>query len=115
MILMGRGLKMISIDYVAAYVEDLEKAKEFFIRYFDAIPNTMYHNPTTGSKTYFLSFDIGAKLEIMTRPGVISTATEGYRVGYVHLAFSLGSREEVDKVTYRLENDVYIRFYQDRE
>lgn len=56
------------LDHVAMYVNDLETARDFFIRYFGAVSNEMYHNPRTGLKTYFLSFDRGARLEIMSRP-----------------------------------------------
>ncbi len=98
---------MARINHVAAYVKDLEKAKDFFVKYFNATPNKMYHNPHTGLKTYFLAFDYGARLEIMIRPGLSYSSDSGTRVGYVHVAFSLGSREEVDKLTSRLANDGY--------
>ena len=42
------------LDHIALYVLDLEQAKDFFIRYFNATANDMYHNPSTGLKTYFL-------------------------------------------------------------
>jgi len=59
------------IDHVALYCLDLEGMKEFFVRYFNGIPNNMYHNPKTGLKTYILSFeDSDTRLELMTRPEV---------------------------------------------
>ena len=33
------------IEHVALYVNDLEAAKDFFVRYLDAVPNAGYHNP----------------------------------------------------------------------
>lgn len=36
------------LDHVALYVLDLEHAKDFFIRYFNATSNNMYYNPCTG-------------------------------------------------------------------
>ena len=36
------------IDHFAMYVKDLEAAKSFFMRYFGASSNEMYHNPKTG-------------------------------------------------------------------
>ncbi len=98
---------MARINHVAAYVKDLEKAKDFFVKYLNASPNTMYHNPTTGLKTYFLSFADGMKLEIMTRPEVEIFSHERDRVGYAHLAFSLGCREEVNRLTSMLSIDGY--------
>ena len=51
------------IEHVAMYVEDLEKTKEFFIKYFDAAAGEQYYNPKTEFQSYFLSFEDGARLE----------------------------------------------------
>lgn len=95
------------IDHVALYVLDLEKAKQFFIRYFDGKSNALYHNPCTGLKTYFLSFDGGTRLEIMQRPEVTMPQFDHYRSGYIHVAFKLGSKEAVNQLTRQLESDGY--------
>ena len=44
------------IEHVALYVNDLEAAKDFFVRYLDAMPNEGYHNPRTDFRSYFLTF-----------------------------------------------------------
>ncbi len=93
------------LDHIAMYVFDLEAAKNFFIKYFDAVANDMYHNPRTGLKTYFLSFADGARLEIMQRPDVVAVPFDPMRQGYIHIAFSVGSKEKVDSLTSRLEGD----------
>ena len=95
------------LDHIAMYVLDLEGAKQFFIRYFNASANEMYHNPRTGLKTYFLSFESGARLEVMQRPDVVSSGFEPMRQGFIHVAFSVGSKENVDGLTRRLESDGY--------
>lgn len=95
------------LDHIALYVLDLEKAKQFFMHYFNATANSLYHNPRTGLKTYFLTFDDGARLEIMQRPDVIASQFELYRQGYIHIAFSVGSKENVDSLTKRFEIDGY--------
>lgn len=51
------------IEHIAMYVNELEKTKEFFVKYFNATPNEGYHNKTSDSRSYFLSFDNEAKLE----------------------------------------------------
>ncbi len=56
------------LEHIAMYVNDLENTRLFFMQYFGAISNKMYHNPQTGLRTYFLSFEDGARLEIMSRP-----------------------------------------------
>ena len=53
------------IEHIALYVNDLEAAKDFFVRYFDAVPNAGYHNPRTDFRSYFLTFADGARLELM--------------------------------------------------
>lgn len=58
------------IDHFAMYVDDLEGARAFFMKYFGARSGGMYHNPRTGLRTYFLTFDGGARLEVMSRPGL---------------------------------------------
>ena len=95
------------LDHIALYVFDLELAKEFFVKYFEATANDMYHNPRTGLKTYFLTFADGARLEIMQRPDVRPTSYEPMRQGYIHIAFSVGSKEKVDSLTQRLATDGY--------
>ena len=58
------------IEHIAMYVNDLEKAKEFFVKYFNATANQEYHNQKTDFRSYFLSFDGGARLEIMNKPSL---------------------------------------------
>ena len=50
------------IEHMALYVNDLEEARKFFTRYFGASSNEGYRNPKTGFRSYFLSFDGGARL-----------------------------------------------------
>ena len=96
------------IDHVALYCQDLEGMKEFFVRYFNGIPNDMYHNPNTGLKTYILSFeDSDTRLELMTRPEVKIEEENIYRQGFIHLSFSVGSKEKVDNLTKVLNDDGY--------
>ncbi len=95
------------IDHFALYVSDLEATKDFFVNFFGATSNEMYHNPKTGLKTYFLSFEGNSKLEIMTRPNLTKTEKDLYQNGYIHLAFSVGSREKVDNLTNTLEENGY--------
>ena len=95
------------IEHIAMYVNDLEAAKDFFVKYFGAVSNEGYHNKTTDFRSYFLSFDDGARLELMRKPQMDDTEKTLNRTGYVHIAFSLGSKEAVDELTVRLKNDGY--------
>jgi lactoylglutathione lyase len=95
------------IDHIGLYVEDLEKAKMFFIKYFHAVNNTKYHNQNTGLQTYFLSFKDGTRLEIMQRPETKTKTYDKNKDGYHHLAFRCANKEEVDALTKRLLEDGY--------
>lgn len=95
------------IGHIAMYVDDLEGAKDFFMRYFGAEPNAGYHNPKTGLRSYFLAFDGGARLELMHRPQMEDGAKTPDRTGYIHIAFCLGSVERVNELTERLRADGY--------
>ena len=95
------------IEHIAMYVKDLETARDFFIRYFDATSNSGYHNEKTGFRSYFLTFDNGARLEIMNKSEMVDCKKQLNRTGYAHIAFSVGSTEEVDRLTELLKNDGY--------
>ena len=98
---------MMKIEHIAMYVQDLEKTRDFFVKYFAAKSNAMYHNPNTDFKSYFLSFDDGARLEIMQKPGVEVQTENQMRTGFIHVAISVGSKEQVDKLTETLKQDGY--------
>lgn len=96
-----------TVEHVAMYVNDLENAKNFFETYFGAKSNEGYHNSTTDFKSYFLTFDDGARLEIMNKPGLKDSERDLNSMGYIHIAFSVGSREKVDKLTEELRQAGY--------
>lgn len=95
---------MIKLDHVALYVRDLEAMKDFHVTYFGATANEGYHNPNTGLRTYFLSFGGQARVEIMQRPGH-DVHPDPQRTGWIHSAFTVGTREDVDALAQRLAND----------
>ncbi len=95
------------IEHIAMYVNDLEGAKDFFVDYLGAVPNSGYHNKNTDFRSYFLTFDDGARLEIMNRPDMTDDEKKTTRTGYVHIAFSVGSKDAVDTLTARLKEDGY--------
>ena len=95
------------IDHVAMYVSDLEKARDFFIKYLEGVSNSGYHNEKTGFRSYFISFDDGSRLEIMNKPGMSDPAKELNQTGYAHVAFSVGSKEKVNELTAQMKSDGY--------
>ena len=94
-----------TIEHIAVYVNDLESAKDFFIKYFGGRSNDGYHNKDTGFRSYFISFEDGARLELMNKQGLKDMEKPLIRTGYAHVAFSVGSKEKVDEITDRLKTD----------
>ena len=95
------------IEHIAMYVNDLEAARDFFVRYLGGRSNDGYHNPRTDFRSYFVSFEDGARLELMHKPGLVDSEKELNRTGYIHIAFSVGSAAAVDALTERLRQDGY--------
>ncbi len=95
------------IEHIAIYVNNLEESKSFFETYFGATANDGYHNKTKDFRSYFLTFDDGARLELMHIPTMVDSEKPLTRTGFVHLAFSVGGVEKVDELTARLQKDGY--------
>lgn len=95
------------IEHTALYVSDLERARQFFEKYFGAGAGELYHNVKTGFRSYFLTFDEGSHLEIMNRPLLADSDREKPCTGYAHIAISVGDRRQVDALTERLAADGY--------
>lgn len=95
------------IEHIAMYVNNLESTKNFFVKYFGAKSDDEYHNIKTDFRSYFLSFDDGARLEVMTKPEILDDEKGLARTGYIHIAFSVGSKERVNSLTEELKADGY--------
>lgn len=95
------------IERLAIYTQDSDGLRIFFESYFGAESNQLYQNKKTSFKSYFLSFEDGARLEIMTRDDVVDKPSQLNHLGLIHLAFRLGSKEAVDNLTARLQQDGY--------
>ena len=95
------------IEHVAVYVADLEEARGFFETYFGARAGALYHNQKTGFRSYFLSFDGGARLEIMDKPGLVADEHALSRRGYAHVAMSVGSAAAVGMINIRMDEQLH--------
>ncbi|MCD7891272.1 MAG: VOC family protein [Ruminococcus sp.] len=95
------------IEHIAMYVANLERAKDFFMKYFGAVSNQKYQNLKTGFSSYFLSFNDGARLEIMNKSSVSDGSPKFEKTGFVHIAFSVGTKEKVNELTKKLQADGY--------
>ena len=93
------------IEHIAMYVNNLEAARDFFVKYLGGKSNDGYHNKNTDFRSYFISFDDGSRLEVMTKPGLEDLEKPLNRTGYAHIAFSVGSKEKVDDLTAELKSE----------
>jgi lactoylglutathione lyase len=103
------------IEHVAVWVKDLENSKAFYEKFFGGKSGEIYHNPKSKFSSYFITFgnsgERSARIEIMTRPDITENSNQSITpiFGYAHLAISVGSKEEVDRLTENLrENGVTI-------
>lgn len=90
------------IDHLALHVPDLEAGRDFFVTYFGGSAGKKYVNLTTGFSSYFVSFEDGARLEIMHNEARTQAPSEAH-VGFHHIAFSVGSHEAVDAKARELQ------------
>jgi lactoylglutathione lyase len=96
------------IEHMAIWTGDIERMRKFYETYFGATSNARYVNAVKQFESYFLSFPEGARLEIMHSPGIQPREHGDLQwSGYAHLAFSVGSREQVDALTGQLQRDGY--------
>jgi len=89
------------IEHIAIWVRDLEVMRDFYVTYFGGISNEKYRNEKKNYESYFISFDSGARLELMLMPGITDATNTGHEqfIGLTHMAFSVGSKEKVDEMT----------------
>ena len=95
------------IEHLAVWTRDIEVLRLFYEKYFGAEAGRRYVNPATGFSSYFLTFDGGARLEVMQMESVRESAHEpaGHYLGMAHLAISVGSKASVDRITELLRKD----------
>ncbi|NOR74143.1 MAG: glyoxalase/bleomycin resistance/extradiol dioxygenase family protein [Draconibacterium sp.] len=94
------------IEHIAIWVNDLEVMKDFYTKYFNMKCSNKYENPKKKFASYFLSFDNGARIEIMFRADISEKiSNKGISNGLTHIAFSVGSIKKVDELTEVIRNN----------
>ncbi len=99
-----------TLEHVAIWTNQLEKLKEYYEQYFGGKSNEKYRNETNGFESYFLQFDSGARLEIMSKPGIPANQNDtvtAQHQGIIHLAFGVDKMQEVDAKAAQLAADGY--------
>lgn len=120
-------IRTVTIEHIALWSRELDTLKDFYSQYFGFVAGEKYVNPKNGFSSYFLySSDEGqptggrssrARLELMHRevlstehnnkPQAYKQRDQDQHLGLAHIAFSLGSKEAVDKLTKQLKYDGY--------
>lgn len=110
--MVSRSILKMKIEHIAIWVKDIDKVCEFYRKYFGGVVHPIYHNPVKQFTSRFVTFDDGARLEIMHRPDIDHvwpvTRDRMFHVehlGYAHLSFSVGSKEGVDRLTEQMSAD----------
>ena len=86
-------------EHVALWTSRLEVLEEFYVRFFAARIESSYRSTSRPFESRFLAFPSGARLELMRLPDLAPAAGPAPRIGLSHLAFTVGSRAEVDRLT----------------
>jgi lactoylglutathione lyase len=93
------------IEHVAIWARDLEALRAFYERYFEARAGSRYVNESKQFSSYFLHFAGDGRLELMHRPSLAERHDDANRIGYAHVAISVGSESRVDELTDRLRRE----------
>lgn len=95
------------LHHIAIWTFRLEELKDFYVRFLGGTSNEKYINPKKGFESYFISFDEGPTLELMSRADVQNTPIEENRRGLTHLAFTFPSKEEILRFTEEMRSEGY--------
>jgi lactoylglutathione lyase len=97
------------IAHIAIWCKDLEQMKLFYEKYFAGKAGKKYINKTKHFESYFIEFESGSRLELMTKPNIaklpVSTNTQYF--GLTHLAYGIGDKDKVEALTNLLRKDGY--------
>ena len=95
------------LHHIAIWTFQLEKLREFYVRYFEGTSNEKYINAKKGFESYFIFFGDGTSLELMSRIDIQNVPFEDDRIGLTHLAFTFPNKEEVLRFTERMRTEGY--------
>lgn len=96
------------IDHVAIWTTQLERLKDYYIKYFHCCANEKYLNNDKHFESYFVSFDSGARLELMQMPGIpenLNDPVVKQYLGIIHLSFGMESMDLVNDKFIELKKD----------
>ncbi len=97
---------MARIAHIALWTDDIDRLASFYSQYLGASVGPKYANVAKGFESRFLSFEHGARLELMSTRTLqpLRQQPGAQRMGLTHLAFALGTQERVDGLTSSLRD-----------
>lgn len=97
------------LEHIAIWVHDLEKVRDFYIKYFVMKCSEKYINEKNHFSSYFLSFaGESTRIEIMNRPDIVKfQGNHSVSIGLTHFSISVGEKRKVDELTEILRKDGY--------
>ena len=96
------------LEHIAIWTSQLEELKDYYSQYFGGQPNKKYANEKKEFHSYFLTFNSGARLEIMSKPNIPENKNDTVKAqhqGIIHIAFGVDTIQEVDDKAKQLIND----------
>jgi len=87
------------LEHIAIWTDNVELLRNYYVSFFEGQSNEMYINPKTQFQSYFISFESGARLEIMSMPNIPENTNDTINAqhkGIIHIAFSVATKQEVD-------------------
>ncbi|MFY7898969.1 MAG: VOC family protein [Chitinophagaceae bacterium] len=99
-----------TLEHVAIWTNELEVLKDFYVQFFNGKSNEKYINHNKQFESYFISFESGARLEIMHMPNIpdnLNDTIQKQHKGIIHLAFGVNTIDEVILKAEELRNAGY--------
>lgn len=94
------------IAHVALWTRDIDAQVTFWQRYFDGVTGEQYVSRNRpGFVSRFVSLAAGPTLEIMSLPDLLSAEQASERVGWAHIALSVGEESRVDQLAQRAQQE----------
>lgn len=99
---------------VGIYVSDIEKVKSFFEHYFDAGIHAVLNDEKSDYRSYILSLDGGAFIELMNKPSLVDDPKDPNRTGIAHININVDNSDRFDKITEEFKKEGYTIQYETR-
>jgi lactoylglutathione lyase len=94
------------IAHVALWTRDIDAQMAFWQRYFNGVAGEEYVSRNRpGFVSRFVSLADGPQLEIMRLPDLLPAEQANERVGWAHIALSVGGEGQVDMLAQRARQE----------